>query len=60
MDTSNLFKHDYGMFGAELSGINGAIMIAHRTRLFRIPMVATARSVNVSNTVILVVYEWSR
>jgi tRNA (cytidine/uridine-2'-O-)-methyltransferase len=48
------------MFGSESSGIDGAIMKAHRSRLFRIPMVATARSLNVSNTVSLVVYECLR
>lgn len=54
-------KQDYYiMFGAESSGIDASIMREHRSRLFRIPMVASARSLNVSNTVSLVAYELLR
>jgi tRNA (cytidine/uridine-2'-O-)-methyltransferase len=54
----NAIKEDiYLIFGAESSGLSDIILSDHRDRLLRIPMVTTARSLNVSNTVALVVYE---
>jgi tRNA (cytidine/uridine-2'-O-)-methyltransferase len=60
IDAANANFDYFIMFGAESSGIDASIMKDHRTRLFRIPMVASARSLNVSNTVSLVVYELLR
>lgn len=60
LDVEDTKKDYFIMFGAESSGIDASIMKEHRTRLFRIPMVETARSLNVSNTVALVVYECLR
>jgi tRNA (cytidine/uridine-2'-O-)-methyltransferase len=60
IDAAHPHQDYYIMFGAESSGIDASIMNEHRARLFRIPMVASARSLNVSNTVSLVAYELLR
>jgi tRNA (cytidine/uridine-2'-O-)-methyltransferase len=48
------------IFGSESSGLPNDIMKMHQQRLRRIPMVATARSLNVSNAVAIVIYELLR
>lgn len=48
------------IFGSESSGLPNEIMKMHQQRLRRIPMVATARSLNVSNAVAIVIYELLR
>lgn len=45
------------MFGRESTGIPHDILRAHQDRLLRIPMVPEARSLNLSNSVAIVVYE---
>ena len=60
IDAKDPHQNYFIMFGAESSGIDASIMRDHQTRLFRIPMVASARSLNVSNTVSLVAYELLR
>ncbi len=47
----------YLMFGRESTGIPHDILRAHEDRLMRIPMVADARSLNLSNCVCLIAYE---
>jgi tRNA (cytidine/uridine-2'-O-)-methyltransferase len=60
LNTENTLSDYYIMFGSESSGVDGAIMKAHQARLYRIPMVPTARSLNLANTVALVMYEYLR
>ena len=45
------------MFGRESTGIPHDILRNHHDRLLRIPMVPEARSLNLSNSVAIVVYE---
>ena len=45
------------MFGKESTGIPKSILSQHVDRCLRLPMVATARSLNLSNAVAIVVYE---
>lgn len=45
------------MFGRESTGIPHDILRAHMDRCLRIPMVPSARSLNLSNCVSLVAYE---
>lgn len=47
----------YLMFGRESTGIPHDILWEHPERCLRIPMVASARSLNLSNCVALVAYE---
>lgn len=47
----------YVMFGRESTGIDKDILHAHREDTLRIPMLSTARSLNLSNAVAVVVYE---
>ncbi len=50
--------HDiFLMFGRESTGIPHDILREHPNRLLRIPMVPEARSLNLSNSVAIVVYE---
>jgi len=48
---------DFLVFGRETRGLPAALLQANRDRCFRIPMVAGARSLNLANTVALVLYE---
>ena len=50
-------KTIFVMFGRESTGIPHDILKAHPDHLLRIPMVAGARSLNLSNSVAIVVYE---
>ena len=53
----NKVEEIYLMFGSETSGLTPEIMKQHHQHLYRIPMSILARSLNVSNTVALVIYE---
>lgn len=48
------------MFGKESTGIPKSILSAHLERCLRLPMVASARSLNLSNAVAVVMYELLR
>lgn len=50
-------KDIFLMFGKESTGIPHDILRANKDRLLRIPMVPEARSLNLSNSVAIVVYE---
>lgn len=47
----------YLMFGKETSGIPEDILLKYQEKCIRIPMVAGARSLNLSNSVAIVLYE---
>lgn len=51
---------DYIMFGKESAGIPEELLLAHRERTIRIPMLEAARSLNLSNSVAIVIYEAMR
>ena len=51
------YKDIFLMFGRESTGIPHDILREHMDRLLRIPMVPEARSLNLSNSVAIVVYE---
>ena len=53
----NKVEDIYLLFGSETSGLTPEIMKQHQQHLYRIPMSILARSLNVSNTVALVMYE---
>lgn len=57
MNVSKTLDNHYFMFGSETSGIEPRILQQHQHSLFRIPMSVLARSLNLSNTVALVIYE---
>ena len=48
---------DYIMFGKESAGIPEEILVEHREQCIRIPMAPTIRSLNLSNSVAIVLYE---
>ena len=48
---------DYIMFGKESAGIPEEILVENRERCIRIPMAPTIRSLNLSNSVAIVLYE---
>lgn len=56
-DFSDVTKDYYFMFGKESSGIPYDILKDHDDKLLRIPMMINARSLNLSNSVAIVVYE---
>ena len=45
------------MFGKESAGIPEEILVDNRERCIRIPMLPTIRSLNLSNSVAIVLYE---
>ena len=47
----------YVMFGRESTGIDKEILSKNKDRTLRIPMLSTARSLNLSNAVAIVTYE---
>jgi tRNA (cytidine/uridine-2'-O-)-methyltransferase len=57
MTVKNKLQEVYLLFGSETSGLTTEIMKEHQDYLYRIPMSMLARSLNVSNTVALVIYE---
>ena len=48
---------DYLFFGKETKGLPEAFLEAHRESCIRLPMIAEARSLNLSNSVAITVYE---
>ena len=57
VDFSNQSEDDYIMFGNESTGIDKDILSKHKETTLRIPMISTARSLNLANSVAIVVYE---
>lgn len=56
-DYSNCNKNIYFMFGKESTGIPREILKPYIDKCFRLPMTDNVRSLNLSNTVAIVVYE---
>lgn len=56
-DYSDSNKNIYLMFGKESTGIPREILKPHLDRCARIPMTSDVRSLNLSNTVAIVIYE---
>ena len=54
---SNQLDDVYVMFGRESTGIDKEILSAHKETTLRIPMMSTARSLNLSNSVAIIVYD---
>ena len=48
---------DYLVFGRETRGLDEALLATHYDRCVRIPMVSDARSLNLSNSVAILLYE---
>lgn len=48
---------DYIMFGKESAGIPEEILMAYKNNTIRIPMLEIARSLNLSNSVAIILYE---
>lgn len=48
---------DYILFGKETKGLPEPLLYEHRERCIRIPMIEEARSLNLSNSVAILVYE---
>lgn len=57
VDFSSPFEDVYVMFGRESTGIDKEILSKNKEFTLRIPMLSTARSLNLSNSVAIVVYE---
>ena len=56
--TEAAFEPDcYIMFGKESAGIPEEILVEHKENCIRIPMIGDIRSLNLSNSVAIVVYE---
>ena len=51
---------DYLVFGKESKGLDEELLKAHRGECLRIPMIADTRSLNLSNSVAIAVYEGLR
>lgn len=56
-DFSDIASDIYLMFGREDTGLPTKMLTANPDRLLRIPMVANARSINLSNAVAIVCFE---
>ena len=54
---SNVLDDVYVMFGRESTGIDKEILSKNKDMTLRIPMLSTARSLNLSNAVAIVTYE---
>lgn len=52
--------NDYILFGREDAGLPEELLYAHEERCIRIPMIEDARSLNLSNSVAVIVYEAMR
>lgn len=48
---------DFLLFGKETKGLPESLLIEHPERAIRIPMISSARCLNLSNSVAIVVYE---
>lgn len=63
--TKSLYRHsdvvfkdgDYILFGKETKGLDEALLKNNKDKCIRIPMIEGARSLNLSNSVAIVVYE---
>ena len=53
----NFKDGDYLVFGKETKGLPATLLSENLTRCIRIPMISEARSLNLSNSVAVVVYE---
>lgn len=53
----NIGPNDYLMFGKESAGIPEEILVENREQCIRIPMLPQIRSLNLSNSVAIVLYE---
>ena len=56
-DQADFRDGDYILFGKESAGIPEEILVENRERCIRIPMLPTIRSLNLSNSVAIVLYE---
>ena len=54
---ANFGPEDYIMFGKESAGIPEEILVENREQCIRIPMLPAIRSLNLSNSVAIVLYE---
>ena len=57
VDLSDPLEDVYVMFGRESTGIDKEILSEHKETTLRIPMMSTARSLNLANSVAIVVYD---
>lgn len=57
VDFSNSIDDVYVMFGRESTGIDKDILSKNKETTLRIPMLSTARSLNLSNSVAIITYE---
>ena len=57
VDFTDKTEDVYVMFGRESTGIDKEILSAHKDTTLRIPMMSTARSLNLANSVAIVVYD---
>lgn len=57
MVVNNPVQDYYFLFGSESSGLTDDILKANQQHLYRIPMSVLARSLNLSNSVALIIYE---
>lgn len=57
VDFSSLVEDVFLMFGRESTGIDHSILCQHLDHCLRIPMAISARSLNLSNSVAIVLYE---
>ena len=57
LDYSNINENIYFVFGKESTGIPKEILKPHIDNCMRIPMTANVRSLNLSNTVAIMLYE---
>lgn len=57
VDFSSRLEDVYVMFGRESTGIDKEILSSHKETTLRIPMLSSARSLNLSNSVAIVVYD---
>ncbi len=48
---------DYILFGKETKGLDEALLLKNKEKCIRIPMINGARSLNLSNSVAIVIYE---
>jgi len=53
----SFFEEDYIMFGKESAGIPEEILVENEEHCIRIPMLEEARSLNISNSVAIILYE---
>ena len=53
----SFLENDYIVFGKESAGIPEEILMAHREGCIRIPMFEESRSLNLSNSVAIILYE---